>query len=212
MKPTFLTLLLAGLLAVAWTSTAQSRVPGTALGADDALEFQVDAVHSGVLFRIEHMEVSAFYGRFTGVSGRYVLDADNPSGCEVQITIDTASADSASEGRDKHICGPDFLNAKQFPEATFKSTKIVAGKTSALDATPKRPTYSVTGILNLRGVEGEVTFPMTLIGNKETRMGHRSGLEGKLSIDRRKFGMESFPTEALSAEIELTFFIEGLHK
>jgi hypothetical protein len=53
---------------------------------------------------------------------------------------------------------------------------------------------------------------MTLIGNKETRMGHRSGLEGELTIDRRKFGMDSFPTEALGAEIELTFFIEGLHK
>jgi polyisoprenoid-binding protein YceI len=80
------------------------------------------------------------------------------------------------------------------------------------DSTSKRRTYSVTGILNLRGVKGEVTFPMTLIGNKVTRMGHRSGLEGKLTIDRRKFGMESFPTEALSADIELTFFIEGLHK
>jgi polyisoprenoid-binding protein YceI len=208
MKPTYLTLILAGLLAIAWTSSAQSRVPSAASITDEALEFQVDSVHSGVLFRIEHMEVSAFYGRFTGLSGRYVLDADDPSGCEVQITIDTASADSASEGRDKHICGPDFLNAKQFPEATFRSTRIVAGEESA----SKRPTYSVTGILNLRGVKGEVNFPMTLIGNKVTRMGHRSGLEGKLTIDRRKFGMESFPTEALSADIELTFFIEGLHK
>ncbi|MDE0915334.1 MAG: YceI family protein [Planctomycetota bacterium] len=208
MKPTYLTLILAGLLAIAWTSSAQSRVPSAASNADEALEFQVDSVHSGVLFRIEHMEVSAFYGRFTGLSGRYVLDADDPSGCEVQITIDTASADSASEGRDKHICGPDFLNAKQFPEATFSSTRIVAGE----ESTSKRPTYSVTGILNLRGVKGEVNFPMTLIGNKVTRMGHRSGLEGKLTIDRRKFGMESFPTEALSADIELTFFIEGLHK
>jgi len=208
MKPTYLTLILAGLLAIAWTSSAQSRVPSAAAIADEALEFQVDSVHSGVLFRIEHMEVSAFYGRFTGLSGRYVLDADDPSGCEVQITIDTASADSASEGRDKHICGPDFLNAKQFPEATFSSTRIVAGE----ESTSKRPTYSVTGILNLRGVKGEVNFPMTLIGNKVTRMGHRSGLEGKLTIDRRKFGMESFPTEALSADIELTFFIEGLHK
>jgi polyisoprenoid-binding protein YceI len=208
MKPTYLTLILAGLLAIAWTSSAQSRVPSAAPIADEALEFQVDSVHSGVLFRIEHMEVSAFYGRFTGLSGRYVLDADDPSGCEVQITIDTASADSASEGRDKHICGPDFLNAKQFPEATFSSTRIVAGE----DSTSKRRTYSVTGILNLRGVKGEVSFPMTLIGNKVTRMGHRSGLEGKLTIDRRKFGMESFPTEALSADIELTFFIEGLHK
>ena len=208
MKPTYLTLILAGLLAIAWTSSAQSRVPSAASITDEALEFQVDSVHSGVLFRIEHMEVSAFYGRFTGLSGRYVLDADDPSGCEVQITIDTASADSASEGRDKHICGPDFLNAKQFPEATFSSTRIVAGE----ESTSKRPTYSVTGILNLRGVKGEVNFPMTLIGNKVTRMGHRSGLEGKLTIDRRKFGMESFPTEALSADIELTFFIEGLHK
>lgn len=208
MKPELLTLLLVPCLAIAWNATAQSRALDTPAQSDEAVEFQVDAVHSGVLFRIEHMQVSAFYGRFTGLSGRYVLDADDPSACEVQVTIDTASADSGNEGRDKHICGPDFLNSKQFPEATFKSTKIVAGKSFS----PKRRTYSVTGMLNLRGVESAVTFPMTLIGNKETPMGHRSGLEGKLTIDRRKFGMESFPTEALSAEIELTFFIEGLHK
>lgn len=208
MKSTLLTLLLSCFLAIAWTSSAQSRVSPTALAPDEALEFEVDGVHSGVLFRIEHMQVSAFYGRFTGLTGRYVLDADDPSGCEVQITIDTASADSGNEGRDKHIRGPDFLNVKQFPEATFRSTRIVAGEGES----SKRRTYLVTGILNLRGVKGEVTFPMTLIGNKVTGMGHRSGLEGKLTIDRRKFGMESFPTEALSAEIELTFFIEGLLK
>ena len=208
MKGAALTLLLGCFLAVTWTPSAQSHASSIPFVADEAVEFEVDAVHSGVLFRIEHLEVSAFHGRFTGLSGRYVLDADDPSGCEVQITIDAASADSGSEGRDKHICGPDFLNTKQFPEATFRSTRVVAGDSVASN----RPTYSVTGILDLRGVKGEVTFPMTLIGNKETRMGHRSGLEGELTIDRRKFGMDSFPTEALGAEIELTFFIEGLHK
>ena len=208
MQPTLLTLLLAGLLAMAWTTGTPSLAAPVSATPTEAVEFKVDPLHSGVLFRIEHMQVSAFYGRFTGLSGRYALDADDPSKCEVQITIDTASADSGNEDRDKHIRSPDFLNVKQFPVATFRSTSIVAAKGSKSD----RRTYSVSGVLDLRGVQGEVTFPMTLIGAKVTPMGHRSGLEGKLTIDRRKFGMDSFPTEALGAEIELTFFIEGLHE
>jgi len=208
MKPALHTLIACSLLALFWTPTSASLALQPVEAPAQGLEFEVDPLHSGVLFRIEHMQVSAFHGRFTKISGRYFLDQEDPAKCEVEISIDAASADSASEGRDKHITGPDFMNAKQFPTAEFRSTSIVPAE----DSDPERPVYLVTGMLNLRGEEGEVTFPMTLIGEKVTRMGHRSGFEGRLTIDRREFGMERFPTEALGAEIELTFFIEGLHE
>ncbi len=184
---------------------AQSSPPA---GLADPAQFSIDPVHSGLIFRIEHMGVSAFYGRFTGISGEYTLDAQEPKACKVVAVVDTSTVDSFSEGRDKHICGPDFLNSKQFPNARFESTQVTALKVPE----DERNTFEVRGKLELHGVTREVVIPMVLIGEKDLgkRMGYRSGLEGKLIIDRREFGMDSFPIEALGAQIELTFFIEGV--
>ena len=185
-------------LSLLFMERADSSLPPVA--ASDAVEFQVDPGHSGVLFRIGHLGVSNFYGRFNEVTGAYTLDEESAAGCSIQIEIACSSVDTNSEDRDKHIKGPDFLLTKQFPKASFTSTKISGSK----------PTYRVVGDLTLRGETREVEFEATLIGSKQTRMGYRSGFEGTFSIDRSDFGMDSFPKEALTEEIQLTFFIEGI--
>jgi polyisoprenoid-binding protein YceI len=177
------------------TSVSVVDVPKDAVGA-----YVVDAGHSGVGFRIKHQDVAYVLGRFDKFSGEVTLGA-TAAESSVRITLDANSVNTNNSGRDGHLRNQDFLDVKQFPEATFKSTKV---------ADKDAQTFTVTGDLELHGVKKSVTFDMALVGAKDTgeRSGYKAGFFGELTIKRRDFGIDTYPNEALSDEITLTFAIE----
>jgi len=195
------TLLSGGIFLVAPDATS---TPGPVRQPLDAVTYEVDPGHSGVLFRIKHMGVSNFYGRFNKVEGSYSLNTDKPGRSTVSIQIDAASMDTNSQQRDDHIKSQDFLNTTQYPTILFDSSKITAVK-------KKKNTFKVTGDLEFHGVTKSVTFEATLVGEANTRMGQRSGFEGELIIQRSDFGMTGM-MGAVGDEVKLIFFIEGVSK
>ncbi len=143
--------------------------------------YAVDGLHSSVVFRVGYMGVSNFYGRFNDVSGTYRLDFDNPSESAINIAIDTASIDTANGDRDKHLRGPDFFSAKEFPTITFTGTSF-----EGVDA----DTIRVTGDLTVRGVTEQVTVDIDWVGDRpDPRGGYRSGIDTVMTIDRSDFGV-----------------------
>ena len=213
MKTTILivtTLLLAGLCVLAGfapdptapeTMTAPEPAPALA-----ATTYKVDSVHSNVLFGVEHLGVSTFYGRFNDVSGSYTFDPDDAGACKIDIVVQAESVDSNSEGRDNHLKTPDFFNAKEFPTIEFHSTSM---KKTGDD------TYEATGKLALHGV----TKPMTVVvrwmgeGDKGPRFGYRSGFETMFTIKRTDFGMDTYVKEGvLGDEVDLIVGIEGIRE
>jgi polyisoprenoid-binding protein YceI len=178
--------------------------PGPAPLEVAAVDYAVDPGHSGVLFRIKHMGVSNFYGRFNKVEGTYSLNTENPERSTVSIQVDAGSTDTNSKQRDDHINSQDFLNATQYPTILFDSSKVSAHE-------DKENTFSVTGDLEFHGVTKSVSFDATLVGEADTRMGPRSGFEGELVIQRSDFGMTGM-MGALGDEVKLIFFIEGVNE
>ncbi len=170
----------------------------------EAVTYEVDPGHSGVLFRVKHMGVSYFYGRFNKVEGTYSLNSEKPERSTVSIQIDAASTDTNSKRRDDHIKSQDFLNATQYPAILFDSSKITAHE-------EQENTFVVTGELEFHGVTKSVSFDATLVGEAETRMGQRSGFEGELVIQRSDYGMTGM-MGAVGDEVRLIFFIEGVNK
>jgi len=170
-------------------------VPKAALGAYD-----VDTAHSTVGFRIKHLDVAYQFGRFDKFTGEVVLGA-SPDASSVKVVIDAASVNSANEARDQHLRNQDFLDVKQFPEASFTSKRI-----AAKDA----DTFTVSGDLSLHGVTKSVTFDMDFLGAKDAgeRFGYKAGFFGTLDIQRRDFGIDTYPNEVLSDTIQLTLAIE----
>ncbi|MCP3914000.1 MAG: YceI family protein [bacterium] len=192
----------AGLLAAAtfvFTSTAPGTEPVPAVDRD-ATEWAIDGAHSSVVFRVKHMDVAYFYGRFNSIAGDVAIDAE-PSKSTVRLAIDADSVDSNSEDRDKHLRNSDFLDAVQFPKITFQSTAVKLKD-------EKARVYAVTGNLKLHGVEKEVTIDMTMTGDKETRRGHKGGFAGELVINRRDYDITTYGTDAISDEITLYFGLE----
>jgi len=183
-------LALAVLVAVGWLQRPTASAPTRET-------FNVDAAHSVVLFRIQHLGVSYFYGRFNSIEGSFTV-SDAGAG-DVDITIRADSIDTNSEKRDGHLKGPDFFSVKQFPTITFKSEELVSkgGKR-----------YQATGTLTLHGVSKEITVDLERVGSANAMGAYRTGFEGSITISRSAYGMKWRP-EALGDEVKLIVAIEG---
>ena len=164
--------------------------------------FTVDPVHSSVLFRVKHLGVGYIYGRFNQYSGTFAFDDKNPADCKLEMEVKIESIDSANTDRDKHLKGPDFFNAKEFPTMSFKATRMKASD---------EKNYEVTGDLTIHGVTKQVTVKLERVGTgKDPRSGKpRTGWETVFTINRSDFGVKGF-LPAIGDEVRIIVAIEGV--
>ena len=171
-----------------------------AAAAAQSSTFNVDGSHSGVIFRITHLGVAPFYGRFNTMTGSYDLS----DGGSISIDIDVNSVDSNNTGRDRHLKSPDFFNVQQFPTATFRSTSVSSSGES---------TYTVKGDMTIRGVTQPVEFELTKVGegDRGANFGYRSGFEARFDISRSDYGITYLP-DGLGDTVTLMIFVEGIRQ
>lgn len=165
-----------------------------------AATYEVDGVHSSVVFKIKHAGATWFYGTFETVSGSLSLDEADPSKSKVEVEIDAASVDSNNVKRDGHLESPDFLSAKEFPSIEFQSTSVKKSGEGS---------FEVTGDLTFRGVTKSITVPVTHVGKGQMQGKQVAGYEASFSIERSDFGSTYGLDEgALGDEVFLTLSLE----
>src|SRR5262249_9364196 len=108
------------LAAVAVLPAFTSGAP-TLASAPQAAAMTIDPVHSSLVFRVMHMNTSAFYGRFNKMSGE-VAFGDKEGTASIEIDVD--SLDTNSTARDGHLKSQEFFSAKEFPKITFTSKTV----------------------------------------------------------------------------------------
>lgn len=185
--------LLSILLLVAGTTFTTS----TAL-AQETETYEVDPVHSNVLFRVKHSDVGYVYGQFLKFEGTVEYDADDPSDSAISWTVEADSLFTNHRKRDKHLKSPDFFNAKQHPEITFESTDIEEADDG----------LRVEGKLSLLGETRPVTIDVERTGEGKDQQGnHRLGFATEFAIDRSDWGMD-FMVGGVSDRVEVTLTTE----
>ena len=167
--------------------------------------YEVDTVHSMIIFRAKHNSVSYNYGRFNEFTGAITIDETDVSKSTVEFEVKAASVDTGNEKRDQHLRSSDFFSAKQFPVITFKSTKVSAkeGEEDVLE---------VAGDLELHGVKKSIMVDVTITGRAKDRQGASLiGFESIFTIKRSEFGM-TYGMEGISDDVQLTVSIEAKQK
>ncbi len=130
-------------------------------------------------------------------SGRLVLDGPNAGGKLVfdmtSFRADTPAArryvglegttDAATRRKvDANMLGPDVLNVRAYPRATFTTTSVTPwGKLNG------RPRYQIKGRFTLHGKTRPITVFATAV-----RKGDWIHVQGKFSIRQTDFGIEPF--------------------
>jgi len=168
--------------------------------AGAAETWTVDNVHSSILMRIRHNDVSWVFCRFNQKSGTITVDPADPSRSSIEFSVDPASFDSGNEKRDAHVMSPDFLSVKEFPKMGFHSTKV--------ESTGKGK-YKVTGTLEIKGVSKQVTFDVSESRGKGMKGEELAGWYTEFSIKRRDYNITEFSDSALSDEVVIYVSLEA---
>lgn len=185
--------------AAAAAATAEAAVAAV---ADPAGTFQLDAVHSSVVFRIQRVGGAPFFGRFNKASGSVTLDAD-PAKNALEVTIPVDSIDSNSSGRDRHLKSNDFFAAAEFPNLSFKSKSFKKAGDNA---------FEVAGELSVRGKTLPLTVKLTQTGTGPARGGGTQvGFESTFTIKRSDFGM-TYLSQGLGDEVTIMLGLEAVQK
>lgn len=174
MKKIITTLLFASSIGLA---SAQVGTSATAT----AQGWSGDNAHSSVRFAITHMMVAQTVGQFTDYTIKVNAAKENFSDATFNITIKTESVNTGAEDRDKHLKSPDFFDAANNPEITFKSTAFKNVKGNQ---------YKLEGDLTMHGVTKKVTLDVMYTGTKNDPWGNtKAGFAIRGQVNRSDFGM-----------------------
>ncbi len=146
--------------------------------------YAIDPHHSTLVFRVSHLGFSHYRGQFTKVDGQLTFDPAHPAAMSVTATIDpkSLSIPTPPPGFKDTLLGKDWLNAGQFPQITFRSTKVEpTGPNSA----------NVTGELTLHGVTKPVILETVFNGGYPANAfdGARVGFSAHGQFRRSDFGI-----------------------
>lgn len=160
----------------------------------------LDTNHSQADFQIRHLGVSTVRGAITGAKGTVVLDEKDITKSKVEATLNTATVNTGTDARDKHLKSPDFFDADKYPTITFKSTSI----------TKNGDKLQMTGDLTLGAVTKSVTLDVDGPAPPQTSHGKTiSGFSASGLIKRSDFTFgQKFPAAMLGDDVKFTIDVE----
>lgn len=177
--------------------------------------YAIDPVHSYPSFAVNHLGMSTIQGRFDRMSGKITLDRSAHTG-SLEVKIDMASlttGDAKHEpgswaaknygprSRDEHLRSADFFNVTEFPEAAYKSSRLIFSGDN-LEA--------VEGSLTLLGVTKPVKLSVTAFkcGPHPFTRKDMCGADASAVFKRSDFGMKSF-VGPVSDDVKLSINVEA---
>lgn len=137
----------------------------------------VDPARSKAQFSVAHIWVEHVTGTVPIVRGSVTLAPDSPIPIAVSAVLDPGRINTGVSDRDHALESPDFFDAKEYPQWTFTSTKIVAQGANA---------FEMDGDLTIHGVTRPERLHVIVAGSSADPLYHATG-----QIDRHAFGMST---------------------
>lgn len=162
--------------------------------------YQIDPLHTSVLFKLNHMGMSTFVGRFDQVDASLEFDPKNMADAKLSAIISIASVDVNNRDLEDTLRGESWLNAEQYPQAIFKTTSVKL-------LTENRAAFS--GNLTLHGITAPVVLDVTFNGAGDNMLtGHYTlGFTATTSFKRSLFGID-YLIPAVGDDIAVEVFAE----
>ena len=152
------------------------------------VRYELDPVHTRVLFAVSHAGFSQALGTVSGSTGELWFDPEDWTTARLQATVPLARLELGDAKWNKAALAANLLDAGRHPQANFVSTRI-----EAIDATHA----AVHGTLTLHGVAREVKLDVTLNAAKRHPMPpfrRTIGFSATTTISRKAFGIDAWPS------------------
>ncbi len=177
---------------VAQTAPAAKAKPAPAAAASKLVTagtYTVDPEHTMVGWRLNHFNVTDYFGIFGSITGTLTINPANLNATKVDVTIPVSKVTTASAGLTAHLLKPadpgktpDFFGANP-ADARFVSTAVLANKA--------QNTARITGNLTLNGITKPVVLNAKFNGAATNPMNQKLniGFHATGKIKRSDFGL-----------------------
>lgn len=163
-------------------------------------QYALDKTHASLLFKVQHLGLSTYVGRFNRFDASLEFDPSNIVNAKLDAIIDIDSLDINNPGLKKDLMGNTWFKQKQFPQARFSTLSVVPVSATQFD---------FTGNLDWRGIVKPLTVSVTFHGGANNILSQKYtlGFSAQGSFLRSDFGMDAY-IPIVGDNIELEVFAE----
>ncbi|UTF60852.1 YceI family protein [Gilvimarinus sp. DA14] len=162
--------------------------------------YSLDPKHTSVLFKVSHLNVSEFVGRFNQASAELDYVPEDPAASRIRASVNMQSLDVNNPDFAETLKSCDWLCADTYPQALFVS-----------DGRAERDgnTLIFRGTLQFRGVTQSAQLDVRINGATTNRLtgDYIIGFAANLSFKRSAFDMGRF-VPAVGDDIDIEIHAE----
>ena len=176
-----------------------SLLAAASLPAIAAQKYDIDTTHTQVIFSWDHFGFSKPSASLEKISGDFQLDTADLTKSSISVTLPLEGLHTGVPKLDEHLKSPDFFDAAQFPNITFKSTKVEKSGAQGL---------KITGDLTIHGVTKPVVLDAKVNKIAENPMvkAPSAGFDATVTIKRSEFGVAKYvPNVSDEIPVRITF-------
>lgn len=148
-------------------------------------EYVLDKSHATLLFKVQHIGLSSYVGRFNRFDASLMFDPDNIADAKLDALIDIDSLDINDASLKDDLMEPTWFNQKKYPQAKFSTRSVTPISESQ---------FEFLGDLEWRGVVKPIVTTVTFHGgaNNILTQKYTLGFSATASFLRSDFGMDAY--------------------
>lgn len=148
-------------------------------------QYALDQSHAAVLFKVQHLGLSTYVGRFNTVDASLEFDPQNIASTKLTAVIDIDSLDINDDSLKQDLMDNTWFAQKKYPKALFNTLSV-----KPIDENR----FSFTGELDWRGHKNPLTLEVEFHGaaNYFLTGKYTLGFSAKGSFKRSDFGMDAY--------------------
>jgi len=184
MKKTIVVALMSSILLSACVSLITPTVEPE-LAKLKAGAYSLDKTHASLLFKIQHLGLSTYVGRFNQFDASLEFDPENIDAAKLSAVIEVDSLDINDVGLKDDLMGRSWFHQSAYPQAVFESTSVRSVQGSD---------FVFSGNLTWRGVTKPIIVSATFNGGANNILTgkYTLGFSASASFSRSEFGMDKF--------------------
>ncbi|MGX5203223.1 YceI family protein [Aliikangiella sp. IMCC44632] len=161
-------------------------------------EYQIDPTHSSVIFKVNHMGLSTFVGRFNQFNASLTFDPKNKLNARLHAWVATDSIDVNNPELEQQLVTGTWFNSSVYPKAELTTLSV--------EATPSENQLVFNAKLKLLGVEKPIKLLATFHGGADNFLTgfYTLGFSAQTELLRSDFSMDSYiPMVGDSVKVEI---------
>ena len=165
-------------------------------------QYELDKTHVSLLFKIQHLGLSTYVGRFNEVDASLDFDPANLTAMQLDAIVEIDSLDINNPGLKDDLMDGTWFAQKSYPQARFSTLSV----RPISDAE-----FEFTGNLDWRGVVKPITLKATFHGGANNILTgkYTLGFSASGSFLRSDFGMDAY-IPLVGDEVKLEVYAEFL--